>query len=154
MICVIFKEFNPLTTIAISKLLKLIGRSAYFPRVLDRDRFPFGHKPDLRLGCSSEYVRKSMHACRSVSAACRPAEQSRRCGKIGSVQRSILVGRKRPIDVLGLYSLNVSVWLTQRRSHPKAMTLKVKDKDKKICLLCQGLASKATSLIIEKLLKF
>ena len=74
---------NPLTTRAISKLLEMIGRFAYFPRVLNRDRSPLGHKPDCRLGGSSEYARKSMHACHSVSAACRPAETRRRRGQIG-----------------------------------------------------------------------
>ena len=43
--------------------------------VLVRDRSRLGHKPDYRLGWSSEYVRKSMYACRSVSVACRPAEK-------------------------------------------------------------------------------
>ena len=94
--------YSPLTTVAISKLLEMIGRSTYFPRVLDRDRSPLGHKPDCRLAWSSEYVRKSMHACHSVSAACRLAKTRGRCGKIGSVQRSILVGRICPTVVKGL----------------------------------------------------
>ena len=46
-----------------------------------------------------------MHACHSVSAVCRPAAQSRRCGEIGSVQKSILVEQKRPFDVKGLLSM-------------------------------------------------
>ena len=62
----------------------------------DRDRSPLGHKPDYRLGWSSEYVRKSMHACYSVSIACRPAETHRWHGEIGSVHRSILVGQICP----------------------------------------------------------
>ena len=41
-------EFNPLMTGAISKLLEMMGRSAYFPRGLDHDRSPLGHKPDYR----------------------------------------------------------------------------------------------------------
>ena len=64
--------------------------------VLVRDRSRLGHKPDYRLGWSSEYVRKSMYACRSVSVACRPAEKRRRRGEIGSIHRSILVGHRRP----------------------------------------------------------
>ena len=94
--------YNPLTSVAISKLLEVIGISAYFPRRLDRDRSPLGHKPDYRHGWLSEYVRKSMNACHSVSAACRPAETAGRRGEIGSFRRSIRVGRKRPIDVKGL----------------------------------------------------
>ena len=89
---------NPLTSVAISKLLEVIGISAYFPRRLDRDRSPLGHKPDYRHGWLSEYVRKSMHACHSVSAACRPAETAGQRGEIGSVRRSIRVGRKRPVQ--------------------------------------------------------
>ena len=58
--------YNPLTSVAIWKLLEVIGISAYFPRRLDRDRSPLGHKPDYRHGWSSEYVRKSMHACQCV----------------------------------------------------------------------------------------
>ena len=64
--------------------------------VLVRNRSRLGHKPDYRLGWSSEYVRKSMYACRSVSVACRPAEKRRRRGEIGSIYRSILVGHRRP----------------------------------------------------------
>ena len=37
-----------------------------------------------------------MHACRSVSAACRPAQTRRRRGEIGGIPRWILVGRIRP----------------------------------------------------------
>ena len=70
--------------------------------VLVRDRSRLGHKPDYRLGWSSEYVRKSMYACRSVSVACRPAEKRRRRGEIGSIHRSILVGHQRPIGLKGL----------------------------------------------------
>ena len=96
--------------VAISKWLKMIGRSAYFPRVLKRNRSPLEHKPDCQLGWSSEYVRKSMHACHSVPAACRPAEQSRQRGEIRSVQRSIiLMGRKRPFDVKGLMNKNFKI---------------------------------------------
>ena len=90
------QQYNPLTSVPISKLLEMIGRSAYFPRLLDRDRSPLGHKPDCRHEWSSEYVRKSMHVCHSVSAACRPAEMRRRRGEIGSVQRSIHVGHRWP----------------------------------------------------------
>ena len=64
--------------------------------VLVRNRSRLGHKPDYRLGWSSEYVRKSMYACRSVSVACRPAEKRRRRGEIGSIHGSILVGHRRP----------------------------------------------------------
>ena len=42
--------YNPLTSVAIRKLLEVIGISAYFPRRLDRDRSPLGHKPDYRHG--------------------------------------------------------------------------------------------------------
>ena len=99
--------YNPLTTVAISKLLEVIGISAYFPRRLDRDRSPLGHKPDYR-----QYVRKSMHACHSVSAACRPAETARRRGEIGSVRRSIRVGRICPIEVKVLmHSLKIETIL-------------------------------------------
>ena len=93
---------NPLTDVAISKLLETIGISAYFPRRLDRYRSLLGHKPDYRHGWLSEYVRKSMHACHSASAACRPAETAGRRGEIGSVWRSIRVGQIRPISVKGL----------------------------------------------------
>ena len=55
--------------------------------VLSRDRSRLGHKPDYRLGWSSEYVRKSMYACCSVSVACRPAEKRRRRSEIGSIRR-------------------------------------------------------------------
>ena len=37
-----------------------------------------------------------MHACRSVSAACRPAETRRRRGEIGGIPRWIRLGRIRP----------------------------------------------------------
>ena len=70
--------------------------------MLVRDRSRLGHKPDYRLRWSSEYVRKSMYACRSVSVACRPAEKRRRCGEIGSIHRSILVGHRRLIGLKGL----------------------------------------------------
>ena len=62
---------NPLTTVAISQL---------HPWQLDRDRYPLRHKPNCRLGWSSEYVRKSMRACHNVSAVCRAAGQPRRTG--------------------------------------------------------------------------
>ena len=45
-----------------------------------------------------------MHACHSVSVACRPAETRRRRGEIGSVHRSILVGHRR-IGLKGLLSM-------------------------------------------------
>ena len=64
--------------------------------VVVRDRSRLGHKPDCRLGWSSEYVRKSMYACHSRSVACRPAETRWRRGEIGSIRRSILVGHRRP----------------------------------------------------------
>ena len=64
--------------------------------VLVRNRSRLGHKPDCRLGWSSEYVRKSMYACHSVSVACRPDETRWRRGEIGSIRRSILVGHRRP----------------------------------------------------------
>ena len=67
--------FNPLTSVAISKLLEMIGSSAYFPCVLNHDHSPLGHKPDCRLGWSSEYVRKSMHSCHSV--CCVQASQAK-----------------------------------------------------------------------------
>ena len=42
--------YNPFLTVAISKPLEMIRRSAYSPRVVDPDRSPFGHKPDCLLG--------------------------------------------------------------------------------------------------------
>ena len=60
------QTFNPLTTVAISKLLTRIGRSAYFLLRLDRDRSTLGYKPDYRHGWLSEYVRKLMHARNTV----------------------------------------------------------------------------------------
>ena len=97
--------FIPRTPRAISKLLEMIGRSAYFPRPPNSDRSRLRHKPDCRLAWSSEYVRKSMRACHGVSVVCRPAETRRRRNEIGSVHRSILVlhrwhsGRQRVIIV-------------------------------------------------------
>ena len=85
-------QFNPFTTVAISKLLEIIGRAAYilaWPIATALDS-------DINLGGHPEYVRKSMHACHSVSVACRPAVMSRRRGEIGSVHRSILVGQIWP----------------------------------------------------------
>ena len=75
--------FNPLTTVAISKLLRMIGRSVIYPRELDRDWFLLGHRPDCRLGWSSEYVKKLIHACHDVSVACRPVETRRRRTTLG-----------------------------------------------------------------------
>ena len=73
--------------------------------VLIRDRSRLGHVPDCRLGWSSEYVRKSMYACHSVSVACRPAETRRRRGEIGSIRRSIFSWvTGDPIVLKGLYS--------------------------------------------------
>ena len=40
--------YNPFTSVAISKLLEVIGISAYFPCRLDRGRSPLGHEPDYR----------------------------------------------------------------------------------------------------------
>ena len=42
--------------------------------MLDLDCSRLGHKPDCRLGWSSEYLEKLLHECHSVSVACRPAE--------------------------------------------------------------------------------
>ena len=83
---------NPLTTVAISKLLEMIGRFIY---VLARSIATALHS-DINQTAGSggyEYVRKSMHACQSVSAAYRPAEMGQRHGEIGSVHRSILMGQ-------------------------------------------------------------
>ena len=83
--------YNPFRTIAIKKLLEMIGRVHLYPRYLVCDRSRLGHKPDYRHGWLIEYVRKSMHACHSLSVACRPAEY-----EIGSFHRSILVGHRWP----------------------------------------------------------
>ena len=56
---------------AIQKLLEIIGRVRLYPSWSVRDRSRLGHKPDYRLGWSSE---SCMYACCSVSVACRPAE--------------------------------------------------------------------------------
>ena len=88
--------------------------------VFVRDRSRLGHKPDYRLGWSSEYVRKSMYACRSVSVACRPAEKRRRRGEIRSIHRSILVGHRRPNQRQGVnnywkgFQLPVSLSIAER----------------------------------------
>ena len=79
-----------------SKTARNYWQSPFISFVLVRDRSRLEHKPDYRLGWSSEYVRKSMCACRSVSVACRPAEKRRRRSEIGSIHRSILVGHRRP----------------------------------------------------------
>ena len=88
--------YNPLTPTAIQKLLEIIDSVRLYPSCSFADRSRLRHKPDYRLGWSSEDVRKSTYACRSVSVACRPAEKRRRRGKIGSIHRSILVGHRRP----------------------------------------------------------
>ena len=70
-------DINPLTTIAISKLLKMIGRSAYFPRLFNRDRSPHGHETDYWHGRSSELCEK-IDACMPVCLL--RAGQPRRMG--------------------------------------------------------------------------
>ena len=121
-------QLNPFCTVAISKLLEMIGRSTYVLACSIDDRSPLGHKPDCRLGWSSEYVRKSMHAYHSVSVACRPAEMRWQRDEIGSVHRSILVCRIRhtgPGRVNKLSShpfLQGVLHLTQPRPHPKTQT--------------------------------
>ena len=92
----IFVVFNPLTPTAIQKLLEIVDRVHLYPSCSFATRSRLGHKPDYRLRWSSEDVRKSTYACRSVSVACRPAEKRRRRGEIGSIHRSILVGHRRP----------------------------------------------------------
>ena len=57
---------NPLTLVAISKLLEMIDIVHLYPCVLNRDRSWLRHKSDCRLGWSSKYVKKSIHACHSV----------------------------------------------------------------------------------------
>ena len=83
--------------------------------MLVRGRSRLRHKPDYRLGWSSEYVKKSMYACRSVSVACRPAEKPRRRDEIGSIHRSILGDNRRPIGLKGL------IQLMQTMSHPSSL---------------------------------
>jgi hypothetical protein len=90
-------KLNPLTPVTISKLLELIGRSAYILACSPATA------PDSDINQSagsrghlSTYVNKSMHACQGVSVACRPAEKRRPRGEIGSVHRSILVGHRWP----------------------------------------------------------
>ena len=80
-------------TVAISKLLEVIGRSAYILACSIATALHLDINQTAGLGWSSEYLRKSMHACHSVSIVYRPAETCRRCGEIGSVYRSILVGQ-------------------------------------------------------------
>ena len=85
--------------------------------VLIRDRSRLGHKPDCRLGWSSEYVRKSMYACHSVSVACRPAETRR--GEIGSIRRSILVWSPATQPVLKGYTATLKMHcITLRDQQP------------------------------------
>ena len=62
-------------------------------------------KPDSRLGWSSEYVRKSLHACHSVSVACRPAETRRQRGEIGSVHSQFSWVTGEPMGIKGLLSM-------------------------------------------------
>ena len=101
--CVFFSTFNPFKTDNHLKTARNYRQCLFISFVLVRDRSRLRHKPDYRLGWSSEYVRKSMYACRSVSVACRPAEKRRRCGEIGSIHRSILIGHQRyPIHLKGL----------------------------------------------------
>ena len=52
-----------------------------------------------------------MHACHSVSVACRPAETRRQSGEMGSVHRSILVGHRWP---KGCQRVNIKI---MNRSH-------------------------------------
>ena len=66
--------YNPFPTVAISKLLEMISRVHLYPRKRNCDRSPLANKPDCWLKWSSEHVTKLMHACHSVSVACRPAE--------------------------------------------------------------------------------
>ena len=74
--CIVF--VNPLTPAAVSEPLEMIGRSTY---VL---AWSEATAPDSNINQTAgsrsrlEYVKKSMHACRSVSAACRPAETCQR----------------------------------------------------------------------------
>ena len=79
---------------AISKMLEMIGR---YPRVLNRDFSLLGHKPGCRLGWSSEYVNKSMHACNSVFV-----DQPKRNGDAAKSGEFSLVGYN-PIGVRRLY---------------------------------------------------
>ena len=86
----LLSSINPLRTTVIQKLLEIVGIVRLCPSC------SFATALDYRQGWSPEYVRKSMHACRSVSVACRPAEKRQRRGEIGSIHRSILVGHRRP----------------------------------------------------------
>ena len=83
--------YNPLWPTAIQKLLEMIGRVHLYPRLFVEDWSRLRHKPDYRHGWSSEYVRKSMHACQCVCCvqASRKAPATR---QNGSIHRSILVG--------------------------------------------------------------
>ena len=87
---------QPLEADSHSKAAWNYRQSPFISFVLVRDRSRLGHKPDYQLGWSSEYVRKSMYACHSVSVACRPAEKRRRRGEIWSIRRLILVVHRRP----------------------------------------------------------
>ena len=96
-------KLNPLTPVAISKLLELIGKVSLYPRLLAGDHSRLGHKPDFRLGWSSEYVRKSMHAKDGVSVACRASRDAPACAvKSGQSisQFSLVTGD--PMDVKGI----------------------------------------------------
>ena len=77
--------YNPLTPAAVSKPLEMIGRSTYFLACSEATAPDSDKQTAVRLGWSSEYVKKSMHACCSVSAACRPVETCRRRGEIGGI---------------------------------------------------------------------
>ena len=85
--CAYMYIFNPLTPTAIQKLLEIIDRVRLYPSCSFATALDSDINQTTRLGWSSEYVRKSMYACRSVSVACRPAEKRRRRGEIGSIRR-------------------------------------------------------------------
>ena len=65
---------------------------------------PLSTRTFNRLGWSSEYVRKSTHACCSVSVECRPAEKRRRRGEIGSIHRSTGQSTSRGYYATNLYA--------------------------------------------------
>ena len=95
---------NPLRPTAIQKLLEIIGESPFISFVLVRDRSRLGHKPDYRLGWSSEYVLTidgRMPQCRSncVQVSTRSAADAAKLGRF--IGQFSWVNR-RPIGLKGL----------------------------------------------------
>ena len=87
-------SLNPLTPMALSKLLKMIGRSAYILACST------AIAPDSNInqtagsgGHLCMWENRCMH---SASVLCRPAETRQRRGEIGSIWKSILMGHRWP----------------------------------------------------------